>query len=281
MLGGTSPRLEVGAEVGSGTINFNFLPYGATVGALIKPSTVVGSMESPFLSCNGAPIRYTFVGGHCSIIAPVIVGLNSMIAAKTRVNPGVYGDDILIAGGNLEQTTVINVKRIRALKDMTPKFKILVQQLAVGISFGKWCRLRVAWAEETSRDKFELRLIQGFSGKVDKFIGALEDYGDNIAKYLLADDDHSRPESLSANRRISDLWSERLKPQIRSSYENDSDLAEATSSFRSVLVAASDKKQQFYETLAKLDYSSSEVTSARDYFRGITSGIVEQAGPYH
>ncbi len=57
MLGGTSPRLEVGAEVGSGTINFNFLPYGPTVGALIKPSTVVGSIDSPFLSCQGAPVR--------------------------------------------------------------------------------------------------------------------------------------------------------------------------------------------------------------------------------
>ena len=74
MLGGTSPRLEVGAEVGSGTINFNFLPFGVTVGALIKPSTVVGSIESPFLACDGAPTRYTFIGGHSSIVAPVVLG---------------------------------------------------------------------------------------------------------------------------------------------------------------------------------------------------------------
>ena len=72
------------------------LPYGAAVGALIKPSAVVGNMESPFLSCDRAPIRYTF----CSIIAPVIVVLNSMIAAKTVANPDVYSNDVLIAGGD-------------------------------------------------------------------------------------------------------------------------------------------------------------------------------------
>jgi hypothetical protein len=277
MLGGTSPRLEVGAEVGSGTINFNFLPYGAAVGALIKPSTVIGSMDSPFLSCQGAPIRYDFVGGHCSIIAPVIIGLNSMIAAKTRVNPGIYGDDVLVAGGNLERTTVIDVQRIRALKDMTSKFQILVTQLAVACSFKKWCQLRVEWAEECALDEFQMKLIHGFREKVDKFIGALEDYGDSIAKYLLATDEHSRPESLQMNRNVSHLWLETLKPQIRESLKEETDLAEGTSAFRAALVAACGNDKRFYDTLSKLDYSSSEVCEARDYFRSVSTGIVERA----
>ena len=278
MLGGTSPRLEVGAEVGSGTINFNFLPYGAAVGALIKPSTVVGSMESPFLSCQGAPIRYDFVGGHCSIIAPVVIGLNSMIAAKTRVNPGIYGDDVLVAGGNLERTSVIDVQRIRALKDMTSKYQILVKQLSIAVAFRKWCQLRILWAEECTLDDFEIRLIRGYAEKVDRFIGALEDYGDNIAKYLLASDDHSRPESLSTNQRISNRWVEVLKPQIRETLEDESGFAEGTSDLGSALIRMADGKQQFYETLAKLDYTSAEVSRAREYFQSVAARIVGRAG---
>lgn len=278
MLGGTSPRLEVGAEVGSGTINFNFLPYGAAVGALIKPSTVVGSMESPFLSCKGAPIRYDFVGGHCSIIAPVVVGLNCMIAAKTRVNPGIYGDDVMIAGGNLERTTVIDVQRIRALKDMTSKFKILVKQLAVAVSFRKWCQLRIEWAEETTLDDFDLRLIQGYAAKVDKFIGALEDYGDNIAKYLLATDEHSRTDSLDANREISKRWLELLKPQIRNRLRDESGFPEGTDALKSALIDARSYNTQFYETLAGLEHTSPEVKRARDYFRSVSAEIVHEAG---
>jgi hypothetical protein len=278
MLGGTSPRLEVGAEVGSGTINFNFLPYGAAVGALIKPSTVVGSMEAPFLSCSGAPIRYDFVGGHCSIIAPVVIGLNCMIAAKTRVNPGIYRDNVLIAGGNLERTSVIDVNRIRALKDMTSKYKILVHQLAVAGSYSKWCQLRVAWAEDTSQDSFELRMIQSFSEKVDKFIGALKDYGDNIATYLLATDEHSRPESLSTNREISHHWLSTLKPQIEARIEDDSGFSEGTNGLKSALVDSCSETLPFYDTLATLDYSGPEVTKARDYFLNLTNGIIEEAG---
>jgi carbonic anhydrase/acetyltransferase-like protein (isoleucine patch superfamily) len=278
MLGGTSPKLEVGAEVGSGTINFNFLPYGATVGALIKPSAVIGSIDSPFLSCEGAPIRYDFVGGHCSIIAPVVIGLNSMIAAKTRVNPGIYGDDVMIMGGNLERAGVISVQRIRALKDMSPKYKILIKQLAVAVSFRKWCQLRIAWAEETKSDDFELQLIRGYTSKVDKFIGALEDYGDNIATYLLAAEEHSRSESLGTNREIAHRWLEQLKPQISSSLKDGADFGEKTGNFQSILVEARDKAHQFYPTLAKLEYSSPEVSEARDYFRGVTTRIVDQTG---
>ena len=278
MLGGTSPRLEVGAEVGSGTINFNFLPYGAAVGALIKPSTVIGSIDSPFLSCDGAPIRYDFVGGHCSIIAPVVIGLNSMIAAKTRVNPGIYGNDVMVMGGNLERSSVIDVQRIRALKDMTPKYKILVQQLAIAVSFRKWCQLRTAWAEETKSDDFELKLIRGYTGKIDKFIGALADYGDNIATYLLATDEHSRPESLATNRQIAHRWLEHLKPQISERLKDETGFAEETEGLQSALVEARDQGQQFYPTLAKLEYSSPAVLKARGYFQGVETAIVQQAG---
>ncbi len=278
MLGGTSPSLEVGAEVGSGTINFNFLPYGAAVGALIKPSTVVGSMESPFLSCKGAPIRYDFVGGHCSIIAPVVVGLNCVIAAKTRVNPGIYGDDVMIAGGNLERTSVMDVRRIRALKDMTSKYEILVKQLAIAVSFRKWCHFRIAWGEGVDLDDFELRLIRGYAEKVDKFIGALEDYGDNIAKYLLATDEHSRPESLDQNRKISTRWLEELRPQIRSRLVDQSGFSEGTDGLRLAMIDACSKNREFYETLAKLDFSGVEVSTARDYFRSVSTEIIEQAG---
>jgi hypothetical protein len=161
---------------------------------------------------------------------------------------------------------------------MTPKYKILVCQLAVAISFRKWCQLRIAWAEETDLDNFEFRLIQGYAAKVDKFIGALEDYGNNISRYLLATDEHSRPESVAANRKISNQWLEELKPQIRGSLEDESGFAEGTDGLKSALVDACSNGLQFYDTLAKLSYSSPEVSKARAYFRGVSTGIIQQAG---
>ena len=137
MLGGTSPALEVGAEVGSGTINFNFLPFGPTVGALIKPSTIIGSMQSPFLVCDGAPTKYAFIGGHTSIIAPTIIGLGTVVAAKSRVNPGIYEDDKLIGGGNIEKLLIMDVAKVRILKDMTGKYELRVRQMAITVAYRK------------------------------------------------------------------------------------------------------------------------------------------------
>jgi hypothetical protein len=235
-------------------------------------------MESPFLSCNGAPIRYDFVGGHCSIIAPVVIGLNCMVAAKTRVNPGIYSDNVMIAGGNLEREIVIDVQRIRSLKDMTSKYKILVSQLAVAVSYRKWCRLRTEWARDVRLDEFEQRLIQGHAGKVDKFIGSLEDYGDNIAKYLLAAEEHSRPDSLNVNREIAIRWLDQLKPQTRAALEEESALSGAVGELKSAMVNVYSDNQGFYDTLAKLDYDSPVVSNARDYFERASAEMIRQAG---
>ena len=281
MLGGTSPRLEVGAEVGSGTINFNFLPFGPTVGALIKPSTVVGSMESPFLVCEGAPTRYVFVGGHCSIIAPVVIGLGTVVAAKSRVNPGIYGDDKLIGGGNIEKPLVMDVSKVRVLKDMTPKYEILIRQMATTVAFRKWCDLRVAWARRNNLDEFEVRLMEGFAGKVDKYMEALEAYGDNIAKYLLASDDNSRPDSLKRNKAMAARWNQEIKARIQGALADEAGFVEATASLNSELDRVtreeSGNDNQFYNVLAKLSYSSTEVKTAREYFSGLVEAIVSQA----
>ncbi len=282
MLGGTSPRLEVGSEVGSGTINFNFLPFGATVGALIKPSTVIGSMESPFLACKGAPTRYAFIGGHSSIIAPVMIGLGTVVAAKSRVNPGIYPDDKLIGGGNLEKTVVMDVAKVRVLKDMTPKYDILIRQTAIAVAFRKWCDVRVGWAKRNKLDEFEIKLLEAFAGKVDKYIEALEAYGDNIAKYLLADDENSRPESLKQNKAIATQWNEKLKAQLQAVLADDSGFAEATAGLNSELdrltAEEPDGNKQFYDVLSKVSYSSNEANAAKDYFSGLVENIVRQAG---
>ncbi len=278
MLGGTSPRLEVGAEVGSGTINFNFLPYGPSVGALIKPSTVVGSMESPFLACSGAPIRYDFIGGHSSIIAPAVIGLNCVIAAKTRVNPGIYGDDILISGGNSEQVSVVPVAKVRVLKDMRPKYRILVHQLATAAAFRRWCDLRIDWAESAGLPSFEIRLIRAFARKVDAFYSALEGYGDNTARYLLASPEHSRVEHLKTNEEIARRWKEELQSRIRQCLLDKAGYTEATGDLKSALMKESIPGQagnlQFYDVLARLDYSSPEVRKARNYFQEFAARIV-------
>ena len=280
MLGGTSPRLEVGAEVGSGTINFNFLPYGPAVGALIKPSTIVGSIESPFLSCADAPIRYDFIGGHSSIIAPAVIGLNCVIAAKTRVNPGIYGDDVLISGGNQERTSVVDVARVRVLKDMHPKYKILVHQLATAAAFKKWFDLRLEWAQAVGLPDFDIRLIKGFARKLDLFISALEAYGDNTALYLLASPEHSRPDHRKENEEIARRWKEELKIRIRSRLSEAEGFAEATSHLKSALVRESGERRggrpQFYEVLSRLSYSSPEVAEARDFFHGVAAQIIRQ-----
>ncbi len=281
MLGGTSPRLEVGAEVGSGTINFNFLPYGPTVGALIKPSTVIGSIESPFLSCDGAPVKYAFIGGHTSIITPTVIGLGCVVAAKSRVNPGIYEAEKLIVGGNMEDTKVLDVSRVRVLKDMTSKYRILVRQMATTVAFRKWCNLRIAWAKRNNLDEFEVKLIEGFAGKVDKFLGALQDYGDNIAKYLLASDAHSRLNSLDQNKAIANQWNDELKAQIQDALADDTGYAEGTAGLNSELdevAKAESGDRQFYDTLAKLSYSSPGVTAAREYFEGVAEKVISQAG---
>jgi acetyltransferase-like isoleucine patch superfamily enzyme len=280
MLGGTNPSLEVGAEVGSGTINFNFLPFGPTVGALIKPSTVVGSMESPFLVCDGAPTRYTFIGGHTSIIAPTVIGLGTVVAAKSRVNPGIYEDDKLVGGGNLEKTVVMDVSKVRILKDMTPKYEILICQMATTVAFRKWCNLRIAWARRNNLDEFETRLVEGFAAKVDKYMEALEAYGDNIARYLLASDDNSRPDSLKKNKAIATRWKEKIKAQIKAVLNDETGYAEATAGLNSeldrVTKEGSNGDSQFYNMLAKLSYSSSGVKAARGYFSGLVETIVRQ-----
>ena len=282
MLGGTSPRLEVGSEVGSGTINFNFLPFGATVGALIKPSTVIGAIESPFLACDGAPNRYVFIGGHTSIITPVMIGLGSVVAAKSRVSPGVYGEDKLIGGGNIEKPIVLDVAKVKVLKDMTPKYDILVRQIATAAAFRKWCDVRNAWAERNGLDAFTRKLFAAFAAKVDKFIGALEAYGDNIAKYLLADDANSRPESLERNKAVATHWNEMLKGQLSTGPTDDTAFSEATAGFNSALDAATQaapgKTPQFYKALAALDYAGKEVTAARTYFSALADSIIQQAG---
>ncbi len=38
------------------------------------------------------------------------------------------------------------------------------------------------------------------------------------------------------------------------------------------------QKLQFYDMLAKLEYSSREVVAAQEYFRGLAEGIVRRAG---
>ena len=282
MLGGTSPRLEVGSEVGSGTINFNFLPFGATVGALIKPSTVVGSIESPFLACDGAPIRYVFIGGHTSIITPVVIGLGTVVAAKSRVNPGIYGDDKLIGGGNIEKPMVADVAKVRVLKDMTPKYRILVNQLATATAFRRWCDLRTAWARRNGVDAFEVKLIEGFTVKVEKFLGTLESYGDNIAKYLLASDENSRPDGLEKNKALAMRWEQKLKPQIRAALKDESGYAKATAGLNAQLDAVTQQApggdKQFYDVLAKLSYTTDEVNAAREYFCELAGAIIRQAG---
>ena len=282
MLGGTSPRLEVGSEVGSGTINFNFLPVGPTVGALIKPSTVVGSMESPFLACEGAPVRYVFIGGHTSIITPVVIGLGSVVAAKSRVNPGVYGDDKLIGGGNFEKQVVLDVSRVRVLKDMTPKYQIMVNQFATTVAYRKWCAFRVAWAKRNGLDGFQVKLIEAFAAKVDKFIGALESYGDNIAKYLSASDEHSRAESLKANKALAERWKADIKPRIHAVAEDDTGFAEATAGLNADLDKAtqnaSGDSKEFYDILATLSFDSDAVKAAKQYFLGVAEKVVRESG---
>jgi len=279
MLGGTSPRLEVGSEVGSGSINFNFLPFGATVGALIKPSTIIGSMESPFLACDGAPTKYAFIGGHTSIIAPVVIGLGSMVAAKSRVNPGIYGEDKLIGGGNIEEPMVMDVAKVRVLKDMTGKFEILVHQMAIAAAFRQWCDLRIAWAQRNNIDKFEQKLIEAYAGKVDKYIDALEAYGDNIAKYLLADDANSRDSALKKNKEIATQWNEKIKAQIKAALDGEGSNADSLSGLNAQLdKVAQDGDKQFYDVLAELDFGSAQVKAARQYFSSLVEKIVKQAG---
>jgi hypothetical protein len=282
MLGGTSPRMEVGAEVGSGTINFNFLPFGPTVGALIKPSTVVGSMESPFLVCDGAPIRYVFIGGHTSIVAPVVIGLGTVVGAKSRVSPGIYGDDKLIGGGNIEAPLVQDVAKVRVLKDMSPKFEILARQMATAAAFRRWCDLRTAWADRNKLDGFKRRLFEAFVAKVDKFMGALQAYGDNVAKYLLASDAHSRRDSLEKNKAIATRWNERIRPRMQAALTDETGYAEAVAGLNTELDRVTDDEpsqdKQFYDALAKLSYHSAEVRAARGYFSGLVEGLVRQAG---
>jgi len=281
MLGGTSPRLEVGAEVGSGTISFNFLPYGPTVGALIKPSTVVGSIESPFLVCDGAPTRYAFIGGHCSIVAPVVIGLGTVVAAKSRVSPGIYADDKLIGGGNIEKPLILDVSKVRVLKDIAPKYEILIRQMAITVAFRRWCNVRVAWAKRNNLDEFEVKLFEGFTAKVDKYMKALEAYGDNMAKYLLASDDNSRPDSLVKNKAIATRWNEKVKAQIKAAVTEETGYAEATAGLNSELDRVTQEgaggDKQFYDTLAKLSYLSTEVKAAKEYFSGLVETIVRQA----
>ncbi|MFH1762454.1 MAG: hypothetical protein ABIA63_15250 [bacterium] len=279
MLGGTSPGLEVGAEVGSGAINFNFLPFGATVGAMIKPSSVVGSIESPFLVCDGAPVRYIFVGGHSSIIAPVVIGLGSVIAAKSRINPGIYEEDKLMGGGNIEKPIMLDANKVKVLKDITPKYEILIRQMATTIAYREWFRMRIEWAKRNKLDEFQTALLDGFISKIDKYYEALEAYGDNIAKYLQSDKANSRPESLQKNLSVTEQWSMVLKPGIRKSMSYKNDSAKELGSLNLELdriTSQTSGNKQFYQILAKIGYESSQIKSAREYYAGIERSIVKQ-----
>ncbi len=277
MLGGTSPRLEVGAEVGSGTINFNFLPFGASVGVLIKPSTVIGSMESPFLACQNAPTRFVFIGGHTSIIAPVVIGLGTIVAAKTRVNPKIYEDNQIIGGGNIEKVIILDVNRVKVLKDMTTKYNILCKQISTALSFRKWFELRLTWAQRNGIDNFELQLLTEFTAKIDKFIEALETYGNNISKYLLASDNNSRSESLETNKKLALFWKNEIKEKIKIASDDDNSFKTKTNGLNEELDSITQKTStnnlQFYHILSKLDFSSTEVNKAKKYFIDLSQSI--------
>ncbi len=146
-------------------------------------------------------VGWARVRGHCSIIAPVVIGLGTVVAAKSRINPGIYGDDKLIGG-------------------------------------------------------------------------------DNVAKYLLASDDNSRPDSLKKNQTVATQWNEEIKSQIKAALTDKTGYAEATAGLNSeldkVTKQASGGDRQFYNVLAKLSYSSPEVKAAREYFSGLVETIVRQ-----
>ena len=188
----------------------------------------------------------------------------------------------MIGGGNIEKTVVLDVARVRVLKDMAPKYGILVRQMATTIAFRKWCNVRTAWAGRNDLDEFEIKLFEAFAAKVDKFLSALEAYGDNIAKYLLASDANSRPDSLEKNKAISGRWNEELKARIQAALADETGYEEGTAGLNSELDRATEEAsggdKQFYDVLAKLSYSSAGVKAARDYFSGLAESIVRQAG---
>lgn len=278
MLGGTSPRAEVGAEVGSGTINFNFLPFGATCGALIKPSTVIGSMESSFLSCAGAPVRYVFIGGHSSLIAPIKIGLGSVVAAKTRVNPGIYEEDKLIGGGNIQDPMILDVSKVKVLKDITPKYWTLVNQMSTALAFRKWCDVKLGWARRIDLDGFAVEILDRFTGKVEAFFGGLISYGDNIAKYLLSDDANSRPDNLKGNKELAERWSGEIKPRFLAALKENTGFEAGTKDLIEALTEAArnapNGDRRFYPLLANLEYSSAPVMTARAYFSDFVDALI-------
>ena len=127
-----------------------------------------------------------------------------------------------------------------------------------------------------------MNYIKCFLGKVEKFIGALESYGDNIAKYLLAGDENSRPDSLAKNKALAKRWEQELKPRLRAALKDESGYAEATAGLNAQLDAATQRTsggdKQFYDVLAKLSYADDAVKTAREYFNGLAESIVRQAG---
>ena len=150
--------------------------------------------------------------------------------------------------------------------------------MAIAAAFKRWCNLRIAWAKRNNLDEFEIILIEKFTGKVDKYIDALEAYGNNIAKYLLAGDNNSRPDSLKKNKEIATLWNEKIKSRIKSAMSDETGYADSTAGLNSeldrVTKEESSGSKQFYNALAKLNYSSKEVKAAREYFLGLVETIV-------
>jgi hypothetical protein len=130
-------------------------------------------------------------------------------------------------------------------------------------------------------DDFAVRLIEAFAEEVGKFLGALESYGDNIAKYLLADEQNSRPESRAANQALAKRWQEDIKPMVAAALEDESGCAEAAKGLNArldVVTRDATDGNGFYDILARLGYDSPEVTSARAYFADVVDKIVAQAG---
>jgi hypothetical protein len=108
-------------------------------------------------------------------------------------------------------------------------------------------------------------------------LSALQDYGDNIAKYLLANDQHSRPDSLSINREAALHWEEELKPKLAAAAADFGGYKEETAGLMSTLEQLSRQEgssPQFYEVLAKINYASPEATRALKYFQGLADGFL-------
>jgi UDP-N-acetylglucosamine/UDP-N-acetylgalactosamine diphosphorylase len=91
MAGGTGRRDH--SEVGSGTIHFNFTPFGAS-GDKATASLIGDVLHGVFYRS-----KRIFIGGHASLVGPLKIGFGSVIAAGSRITADVeentlcFGDD--------------------------------------------------------------------------------------------------------------------------------------------------------------------------------------------